>query len=1457
MVRREGSLAEMDVHFDAEEAADVAKGRAKAKLKFKEHNISLQNISKSTTAADIDAAALAEERHKAAAVDVTAIGERMAATKGRKKAEEHIEAAGKNIFKKTFRRQTASGQIEKFRRQEAEEIYKRGRLLENREKSYEIVDEAIEAMEDASMRAASENPEIYTGAAGAALDAAGADLIAALVTGDIKTREEFDERFNRDILPSIKGAATVPGEKLDGKLYGNNMYDLAVAYKRQFEEKLEIVNQEFGPEQKEIVQKYLHKVLKLDVSLAKQGADLYELKSNSKWLRGMEAAINWTQSPVLSSMVWKARKYRENAEKNKVSRAIDRIGGLTFGNPVLYAYIGNRLGYMAASGLGVAAVKGLGIGAAATVGIVPGLIAAAGAGAGAGLYMGIRAAVEHYRGIRRREEQATLGQLKEEETPQRDARIAAAKLNEITDKLNSAGLITEGQKSEAAKIIATLNVQDKQKRNLFKVGKGEGEEYQTNFLAIQDLRRAIKEFVKTNNAQAEPARIDEMVAAAERQILEKIEKRDKELLAETRKQGWKVGWRSGVVAFGAACLAPGIGKILKGGWNKTLDILGSHKFHWDTSKVTFTEQIWHSLRSKGANHYQGEYAKQVMLGTGGRKGDYISYPDPNKSGGMDIIKDKDHLDFVVNNQKVYTARIDGSGHINESDLMQLKNRFGWNVERTVEHIPPVAAAASAKGNFESWISHFKSSGHKGIDVTEVHTKGFYDNPEVDESGNFINPHTHNVNELRLHVTKLDNGGVKIDCSNLKDQGSWRIAGETVDQPHMLALRGEGKLKFVFIPDSMHPHDAIVCDMDSAGNLIIPQGGKMHDLIDPATGQVRSGVVYGTARVEQGSQGLDLYWINAQKGQAGLGMDYGAGAAGAPAGAGSEVVGYRLTPPVSHEFGEPWVLAGWRKETDEDVEEYREARKEKEKAKEEARKRKEDEKRRKRELKEQAEIVRKQTEEMLKIPPEERYRLAAQEIQEMFDQKKENDKVFEEICIRYILTDDQRKALRKTFLKAHLGMTDQQIDEELAKKKQEFETVHASAESSGGGGGGHDEQGKKKPAAPEKTKPKFDEAKALREIMREKIQEKKAKEVIRESTLKPDRAILTEINNRKEGRKYFGLHLEFEAEDKFVKGEELEKTNNFAEKLYSLLKAEGLDPLKYRGIRVKVKFTENPPFDRVVNNAENLITIPVQPGSSAEEVFVAMLHALGERGELTYKFKQIDIINKLSTNKEPWLDFAYEPLLTEVASEQKIRDYAADVQSKLREHPDVKNNDKYKHSTVKIHLTRGRAPKEAMVDVHGNLVMEVDYEQFGSNPKAAADIVARQMKKKLEGEEPKVGRKFLQEINNDPDNKEPHVGYDMDDEIIKDMGEAEAKNYIINIAIKVNNKLQELKAANGVRNRAMFEAQILTVKVTNRGDYHGKVERDGTWSLAFPPKKPINEIVARINNQFEEIRRSSP
>src|SRR5882724_8491275 len=133
--RSEGDFLSLDTpQFDLEETADIDRGR-----KHKPHKkiaIDLRGIHANSTAADVDAMLNAKldsglgirQRHKATAVDLTEVVKSMAGRKARKETEDHINDASGffKFFKKSFRRQTASGKERQLRDEPEKKILDRG-----------------------------------------------------------------------------------------------------------------------------------------------------------------------------------------------------------------------------------------------------------------------------------------------------------------------------------------------------------------------------------------------------------------------------------------------------------------------------------------------------------------------------------------------------------------------------------------------------------------------------------------------------------------------------------------------------------------------------------------------------------------------------------------------------------------------------------------------------------------------------------------------------------------------------------------------------------------------------------------------------------------------------------------------------------------------------------------------------------------------------------------------------------------------------------------------------------------------------------------------------------------------------------------------------------------------------------------------------------------------------------
>jgi hypothetical protein len=923
--------------------------------KFEKVNID-DRITTTTTRAEVEAMAdLGEQENRLAIVDISDIVNRYAKTLADKKVNEHLQQKAR-WWNRWFVRQTEAGYFEKYYAEAKQEIIKnrnllsdiqirwlkksRGKALErgDDETHFELLDEIIESLLNERLQREGSKETQEDHVRDIDMDARAAELMADYVTGSVTSRAEFEKRAEEQIFrPLMKNR-----NQKEGSMYASNLFAMAENYKRHFEEKLEAVGKEFGPEQKELIRTYLRKTMRLDVMLAKKQADIAREQPKGA-LRWLEKTVNFTQNPLL-----------KEPPKTWWGRTFHKIAGLTLGNPVLYAFLGNRLAYGGAVATGAFAAKTLGIGTAAALGIGPGMALAAGAGIGAGIYLGMRAAVERFKDIRRRKEEALLGQREAEMHELFRGRQLIEELSQLAAKSS----LDDQDKAKAAGIMAILNIQDTTGYNLISVGEKE-ERYGSNFLAVQDLRRAILEFWEKKRQefgqteQRQRAVLDAEIVAAKNLLLQELAVKDKEAAKEIRRRGLAVGAIGTLTTMTAACLAPGAYKLLKMGVNRVWEFFGGSHRLFDTSKVTFTEEIWHKIAEKFGRehypHYQGDFVNLPMAGSDRHQ--FIEFPK-NQDVQICLVKPpagqgNGYLEISNLSHAGPKVQIPLDSHgniVDESVFTQLK-QYGWDVEKIAQSLPPsggsaataVSAAGASRRDVTAWLSDLKQSHHPGVSMEEVHTKGFYDNWRVDSEGNLITPHVHNANELRLHISRLANGDAKFDCNNLLKSGSWRVVGDNVEQPDMLALRSSGKLKFAFIPDAAHPHEAVLLDMDNAGNAIIPKGSRAYDLLDPATGVPRQGVVYGTARVETGASGQDLYWVNSERGHGAL-MDYGQAAAGSQTGlvtgggqvmAEQQIFGWRLRPQVFHGVEDFWLTpTGWRRQKDKDLDELRKSQQEK-------------------------------------------------------------------------------------------------------------------------------------------------------------------------------------------------------------------------------------------------------------------------------------------------------------------------------------------------------------------------------------------------------------------------------------------------------------------------------------------------------------------------------------------------
>lgn len=882
--------------FSAQEEEARGLERAKARQERLDRRTKMSGPDKIEQESDLDTVEAKEFRLVVA--DVSDIVDRYAATLAKQKTYDYWNSRSWMNPKKWIARQTSAGLEMKLAGEIKQEILKNKNLLakieakllgkskteskgsDSEEISWEVVDEIIGSLQNEQLRVlniegkskkemegrpAIENPRV---------DAAAAELIFGLVSGDIKSRKAFEDQAENEILPLLN----IAGIK-EKKMYASNLYDIAVQYREHLEKSLGQIGERFDAKQRDLSRKYILKSLHLKVDIAKQGADIYEKESKGKF-RIIERAINWTQNPIFQA--------KPEWENNKFGRFFNKVAGATVGNPVLYAALGNRAGYMAATGsVALVATASFGVGVASLCG----------AALGAGVYIGLRAAVERWRDIKRREEEAVLGKRQKEITQLMDAREHGVKyLQSLQDKTQ----LSDIDKQKVAYIFATLRTQDEHGVNLIGVAGNEGEQYGTTFLAVQDLRHELLVFWNKHagtfgpSAEAQRQSLENMIAAAQRDILQTIEKNNKDISDEIKKRGRNAGIMGAVITLAAGALLPGAGKLLKMGANKAFETLGwQPKF--DTSKVTFTEEIGHWVGKwfgrEHYPHYQGNFTDIPVYDSSGKMIQKIGLPQglifgKNVNGYISV---EDHAGHVALNLPLEANQTFGP------KALEALKQAGWQVDHQTFAV--VGSPRSATELFNQVKGeHLNNAGFE-----QVHTRSFLDNGTAQSD----------FNELRYYV-KSDAQGNTIVSTDLLEKGSFRIRGGTLERPDLLNLLKQGKLRFIF-QTKEGPLNFV---LDEHQQLIIPKGSKLSELlIDPASGKIRSDVLFGSAQVSARADGsLDLDWMNA---------DHGAGMA-LPAGQPQSVnvEGLMLRPPPVYNFGGPYVYTGYRRETDKKLDKIR-------------------------------------------------------------------------------------------------------------------------------------------------------------------------------------------------------------------------------------------------------------------------------------------------------------------------------------------------------------------------------------------------------------------------------------------------------------------------------------------------------------------------------------------------------
>ncbi len=827
--------------------------------------------------------------------EISDIVDRYAMTLAKQKALEYWKSKSALNPQKWLARQTSAAFEQKLAAEIKEEILKNQNLftqiearllsrsktknIEEKSKiTYDVLDEVIDGLQDEQFKALGIESKSQKELEGKSpiedplVDVAASQLIYGLVVGDIVSRKEFEERAGKEILPLLS-----MGSKKSNEVYASSLYNIALNYKERLIDVLGVVGEKFDAKQQDLARKYIDKNLHLKIHIAKQNADIYQKESKGK-IKLIESAINISQNPIF--------QVKPEWENNKYGKFANKVLGMTLNNPILYAALGNRAGYFAATGAGALAVKAGGATMLAAVSIGPGMAAALGAALGAGLYIGLRAAVERLRDIKRREEEAVLGQRNKEVTSLMDAREYAIN---FLKQLDGKQHLTDEEKKQAAYIFATLRTQDEYRKNLFSVSDVEGARTGTNFFAIQDLRKELLVFWDKNaqhfgaDAESQRESLENMISAAQLEILKKLEQDDKDIAKEIKNRGLKQGALGAGITLAAGVLAPGAGKLLKMGANKTMEALGFSP-QFDTSKITFTEEIGHKIAERfGKEHYDVYSGALAGIKLTGPNGDLLQLPY-----GSSIRRVNNYFELLLDGKPVPGVKIpvDVQGHITDPSSLEGLEKFGWKIDHQV-------ISGSGTKNVDLF-KDVKSEALNGVDFSEVKTRSFLTNGTQESD----------FNELRFFAEKASNGDAIIS-TDILDKGSFYANGKG---PAMLDMLKVGKLRFFF----MTKEGPLSFAMDGSQHLTIPQGSKAYELlIDSSTGKIRSDVMFGSGVAEKNAAGEWMVdWANA---------DHGTGAALNTNVSSVSTNVWSLRQPVSHEFGGPAIFALMPRDTDSDIE----------------------------------------------------------------------------------------------------------------------------------------------------------------------------------------------------------------------------------------------------------------------------------------------------------------------------------------------------------------------------------------------------------------------------------------------------------------------------------------------------------------------------------------------------------
>ncbi len=1410
---------------------------------------------------DLDKPEVQTFKITAAAVDeiIDAAAQRV----GEQKAQEYLDKAG--WIKKSFVRPSEKALIEKFKEEVKAEILANrnlmasieGRALLNSkvEKLHADSDRATQAIFEVLVERAhnlerKSNEEFWGLSSGpedkkskqknekyetrekiahtASMDAAAADLIAKWAFEEIPDRNAFDALAEEKIFRKLTTKANLG----KAETFASNLFFVAEQYKESIEKTLKKAAKEFSPAEKTKVRNYLRGSVRLDINMALSKADMARRKPEGV-MRAVEAVVDFTQMPYLAKLgKFAGTGFGKFLSKipggNFMSKTIDRLWGLSVGNPLVYAWVGNRLAYAAASGVGIKTA--MLAGTALAVGLGPGTIMAIGAALGGGSYFALRKAAEMSRDRRRREDKAILGTGPKESLQPVDTREIGLKLIlQLTEKKEP---LTEEEKQKIGQWAAALRLHNVHNVNILGVSREEGESNKSNIVAVDNLQEAILNLLEkkhaefqhydssANNWDAQARDFSRYIGDAERKLLEKIKLVDKEKAAEIVRGALVAGVVGGAIAGVGSILSPEVLKLLKEGVNVASHNLGGHDV-FDTNYNTYAEALWHKGAEKlgwvpaAPTHFNGEMVPndfaifnghtQIKLPVG-----YGSFHLHNNSGDFIVITDP--AQHVVGNP----IQVGADGIINPASWNHFTHDLGWQVNHA-------DAAAAAHGgipghsrSFTDWLHDLRSHLPNGVKIEEAHFKGNYDN---------LTPNS-DLNELNFHINVAGNGDVHWDVQNLMQYGSFHqvggtfIPGAAPYQPDMTALLHSGDLKFVIIPDAAHPHDAIFLNMDSTGHAIVPKD-IAQCLLNSATGHPKEGVLIGSAHIlDRPGGGKDMIMINAIKGH-GEAVNYDMSSAATPTGTTAGPAIWDARPPIVYTSEAPYGPAGYRRQTDEDITTAREKR-------------------------ETKELERQWKEQLAKMSPEEKMLMAQNDMLAVLSG---SDKTltaiipaFDKTSARYRLDEAQQEKLLVDICKAK-GMTDEEVKTALAQQVQQ----NAAPVAVAAGGGTPEAQASSTPAAQSFSTKKT----ALLNSLLAREMEASRKAAFPEAA--PDRRFLSELNKRESNR---APHLEFSADDGLLKKKtDLDFINSLAESVHDFLVAEGLDANVYSLASYKIKITETPPYGW---NEKDKSLLSVGTTESPNKIALDILEKIKTPDSpLEYRYRDLTEVNNSADNKEPTLKFSYDPGVLIGIGQSAVNNYGKRLHSELRSQ--IGTDPRFEDALLRINFINPRDPMPDVpdIDAHGYTIMTLP---FGDNVKRDAGIILREMKRLAPETLPPVDRVFLRDINNLPGNQNPNIAFDMPDSIIREMGSPEAKIYVTRIAAKMEAKLNQLKAANGGRDRAFFESLVISVGVSrNAADLHGTLGADGSFQFTFPAYKgtvnrePDNRIEARINQQFEEIR----